>query len=1003
MKLKSKCFTFILILLVLFTITAISASDNQTEIQTDSGNYKSFEDLNKTLSEGGSVVNLENDYRSDVNSSIGITLDKNYTFTINGNNHIIENLNENNTLTFVNIQGSVIINNLTFKNCADSRMSFNGNATFNNVNFINCTRKDTDGLLDFISAANFDHCNFQTSGNVHNFINSMSMQLTITNSIFNVSQIGTSCISARNYALFDNVTFLNMQSNSAAAINFKGSQLTVKNSKFINLHSTGTGGAIIQKFFAEDNDKARVAGPPFLIENCTFTNVTSANDGGAIFIDGSGSDGILKTTNIINCAFTNCKSQYGGAVANAGCDLNIINSTLKNNYAGFEGGAIYTTWGNLTITNSTLSDNTAEINAGGIYFDEGKLTINHTNLTNNTILKKSDKPNAIYAYNSDINLLYSTFNNGGLSVYADFKKGFNIQNTTLNNDILNLNNTNYITSVENKGIKLNFIPNEINVSKLPSYYNAIDWGWTTPAKLQGDNDDCWTFATVAGLETSLYKATGIAFNISQNTVQQSQLLYSRNGDLRISLTGFGYSGVGYALSWYGSILMTRPYDDRGIIADTDFSEERIHAQDVMFIYLGRNDTMQSIKEAVLKYGAVVIQNPAAINDTITDYPLMDHATHYKTIIGWNDTGNGTGYWIVKDSMSGFANNPYTELSYATDKYAIVLQNASVAYIFENNIDYHVNYQTDLTALTGFDDNYKYYSNEFTSNYDELIGAVGTYFEEKGINYSFDIYVNDKLVHTQNGVSEYPGFRTIILNKYIPIKKGDKFKVIFKNNPLPYQAYSRQHYLPGMTFVSTDGKTWSDFTQQNKTVCLKVYTVADDTKLINNKDVTADYNGEKYFTVQIITNDGRNVGAGESVKFTINGKTTTVKTDNNGIAKIKITQLPKTYTIKTTYKDKTYTNKITVKQVLTAKKVTTKKTANKFTLQSTLKINGKLIKGKTITFKFNGKTYKAKTNAKGIAQVTVKKNIIKKLKKGKTYTVKVTYLQDTIKTTVKVSR
>ena len=82
MKLKSKCFTFILILLVLFTITSISASDNQTEIQTDSGNYKSFEDLNKTLSEGGSVVNLENDYRSDVNSSINIALDKNDTFTI---------------------------------------------------------------------------------------------------------------------------------------------------------------------------------------------------------------------------------------------------------------------------------------------------------------------------------------------------------------------------------------------------------------------------------------------------------------------------------------------------------------------------------------------------------------------------------------------------------------------------------------------------------------------------------------------------------------------------------------------------------------------------------------------------------------------------------------------------------------------------------------------------------------------------------------------------------
>ncbi|MDO5861123.1 hypothetical protein, partial [Methanobrevibacter sp.] len=63
--------------------------------------------------------------------------------------------------------------------------------------------------------------------------------------------------------------------------------------------------------------------------------------------------------------------------------------------------------------------------------------------------------------------------------------------------------------------------------------------------------------------------------------------------------------------------------------------------------------------------------------------------------------------------------------------------------------------------------------------------------------------------------------------------------------------------------------------------------------------------------------------------------------------------------------------------------------------------GKLVKDKTVTFKFNGKTYKVKTNSKGIAQKTLNKNVIKKLKKGKTYTVKVTYLKDTVKSSVKV--
>ena len=60
-----------------------------------------------------------------------------------------------------------------------------------------------------------------------------------------------------------------------------------------------------------------------------------------------------------------------------------------------------------------------------------------------------------------------------------------------------------------------------------------------------------------------------------------------------------------------------------------------------------------------------------------------------------------------------------------------------------------------------------------------------------------------------------------------------------------------------------------------------------------------------------------------------------------------------------------------------------------------------MKGKVITFKFKVKTYMVKTNSKGIAQKTLKKKVIKKLKKGKKYTVKVAYGKDSIRTTVKV--
>ena len=90
-----------------------------------------------------------------------------------------------------------------------------------------------------------------------------------------------------------------------------------------------------------------------------------------------------------------------------------------------------------------------------------------------------------------------------------------------------------------------------------------------------------------------------------------------------------------------------------------------------------------------------------------------------------------------------------------------------------------------------------------------------------------------------------------------------------------------------------------------------------------------------------------------------------------------------------------------KTTLTLKKVTVKKSAKKLTIQATLKVNGKAVKGKIIKFKFNKKTYKAKTNAKGVAKITVKKSVLKKLKKGKKVTYTATYGKITKKVTVKV--
>lgn len=80
-------------------------------------------------------------------------------------------------------------------------------------------------------------------------------------------------------------------------------------------------------------------------------------------------------------------------------------------------------------------------------------------------------------------------------------------------------------------------------------------------------------------------------------------------------------------------------------------------------------------------------------------------------------------------------------------------------------------------------------------------------------------------------------------------------------------------------------------------CIKAYTLKDDEVMSGNKNIAIEYAGGSYFSVKVTTADGH-VVVGDSVKFKIDDKSSTVKTDSNGIAKIKISQIPKKYIITT---------------------------------------------------------------------------------------------------------
>jgi predicted outer membrane repeat protein len=1003
--------------------------------------------------------------------------------------------------------GLLALNNAGFiNNTADfgGAISFYGLLTLHNGTFINNNAGCGGAIVVYGRTLNCSDSRFiDNSAELGPSIYSYDAILNVCNSFFTSGRSDKfgQIFATKSTVNIENSQFINISSNYASALFLEECESSIIDSRFVNLTADITAGAIAVRQSCNS-----------YIRGCEFINTKSFKNAGAMLVDFG-----FKTDNvtIIDCVFKNASSTVGGAYIQLGGNLILNSSNFTSNKAR-AGGAIYVSFTNSTIVDCIFDSNEASSNyfnnlGGAIFCDISNMTLANSRFINNSAYLG----NAVYAYDSWYNITGCQFTDNTNAIFTDFDKNqCNLNKNDYGNDSVITNQSFYAPlSFDYPALNLTLINNAINVSALPSRFDLRDWGWFTPVKNQGEMGACWTFAFGEALETSLLRATGIRYDISEKYMQNLQIRYSEFGSLLSGEGGYYYWAMANALSWLSVGENDDGYDEVGKLSVFVDTANKIRLQDVYFIMPNAADYVADVKRAILNYGAVSITYADANDAPYFNVNTSAHytnvslpSTHGVAIMGWDDNFSkdnfliappGNGAWIVKNSWGsdwgdeGYFYISYYEKSFFTPDSDTGIIYLFVACIFSNAINYHVNYQTDLTGLYDFDSNYTQYCNEFTADYDDLIAGIGTYFNQSGIDYSFDIYVNNNLVYSQSGISEFAGYRTIVLNKYIPIKKGDKFKVVFKNNSLPYQAFSRQHYLPGMSFVSADGIVWKDITLENKIVCLKVYTVADDSKIINNENIVVDYGSGSYFTVQVVTADGHAVGAGAvvnltingkttaaitdadgiakveitdvpgtyelttaycgqtyknsvavnlnpstckitqnsdikvdydgekyfsvkivsddgkvavsggSVKFTINGNSKTVITDKNGIAKIKITEVPKKYTITTTFNEKSVKNTVTVKQVLKVSKVTVKKTARKFTLKAKLKINGKFVKGKGIIFKFNGKTYKVKTNSKGIAQKTLKKNVVKNLKKGKTYTVKVTYLKDSVKSSVKV--
>ncbi len=142
------------------------------------------------------------------------------------------------------------------------------------------------------------------------------------------------------------------------------------------------------------------------------------------------------------------------------------------------------------------------------------------------------------------------------------------------------------------------------------------------------------------------------------------------------------------------------------------------------------------------------------------------------------------------------------------------------------------------------------------------------------------------------------------------------------------------------------------------------------RIIENYNITKYFRNATQYSVKVIGDDGNPVGAGEVVRFNINGVFYERATNESGIAKLNINLNPGDYIITAEYKGSAVSNNIKVLPVLTADDLD-KKYGDSAPFEAKLVDGeGNPYSNQTVGFNINGVLYNRTTDGDGIAKLNI---------------------------------
>ena len=453
------------------------------------------------------------------------------------------------------------------------------------------------------------------------------------------------------------------------------------------------------------------------------------------------------------------------------------------------------------------------------------------------------------------------------------------------------------------------------------------------------------------INANAFHVYGVLFsNGKNNVISQNRIFANGTGD---SITFLNLDALGYG--------------NAGLCLKANSTDNQIS-----------NNEITTIK------GYAVLVDDTSINNIIHDNCLVGENTIGNKAVNNAENNNvSDNYRFVANPSISEINVPYLGTGIFTIIFSNDLDGAVVSFFDADNINF-----ANCTVSNGIATaNYKFDSSYVPAQY--LFSAKLSKENYKSSTFAIPLTVlNSNILISLNSISVEQGSASNIVAKVFdesgnPIKGAlVKFSRINSANRKTSigSAKTNDEGIATLTYnvpaslsegahvLVAEIVGMSNYNDANVSSKMNVYKKV---SISNAKNYAVYYGNTVVYKVRILDDKGKSVGAGQSVKFTINGKTKTVKTDKNGYASYSVKLATGKYTISIQCGIHKVSKTITFKPTLIAKDISKKKAkVIKFTVKLVDK-KGKILKNKKITFKIKNNKYTANTNKNGIATLSLK--------------------------------